>query len=307
MAFLRRVPLPIAALALGLAALGNLLLPYSPSVRVACGAASALVTLLLLARIALDFHGVRAELANPAALSVFPALFMALMLLATYLKPLTPPAAFALWAAALACQLALAVFFVARHVVPFELGKVVPGWFLVFVGFVVASATSPVFGMVPLGRVLLYAGMAGYAVALPVVAYRTAKGGALPAPAVPTLAIFAAPPSLCLVGYLAVIEAKQVTVVCALLAVAAASVLFVLAQLPGILKRGFLPSFAALTFPLVISAIALKQSAAFLAVAPGALAVPRAAVIAMDAVATAMVLYVAARYAIHLSAPAPAD
>jgi exfoliative toxin A/B len=151
--------------------------------------------------------------------------------------------------------------------------------------------------------VLLYAGLLGYAGVLPVIVYRLVKGPALPDPALPTLAIFAAPPSLCLVGYLAVTEAKQLPVVYALLAVAAASLLFVLASLPRILRVRFAPTYAALTFPFVISAIALKQSALLLATT-GAAFVPKAAVIAMDTFAAAMVAYVLVRFVGFLTAPA---
>lgn len=303
MPFIRRIPLPMSALALGLAALGNLLLPYSPAIRVACGLASAAVALLVLARLAVDLSAVRKELANPAVLSVFPTLFMALMLLATYLKPIAPAPAFALWLVALVAQLVVVGVFAVRFLVPFKLAQVLPGWFVVFVGFVVASVTSPAFDMQPLGRVLLWAGIAGYFAVLPVVVYRVLKGDALPAPLVPTLAIFAAPASLCLVGYLAVMDVKQAIVVYALLAVAGASLLYVLASLPRILKIGFAPTYAALTFPVVISAIALKQSSVFLAKA-GAFVVPSLAVTTMDVFAAAVVAFVLVRYIGFLATPA---
>lgn len=194
-----------------------------------------------------------------------------------------------------------------RHVVPFRLSLVAPAWFLVFVGFVVASVTSPAFDALPVGRILLYAGALGYALALPVVVYRMLKGDALTAAAAPTVAIFVAPPSLVLVGYLAVTPAKQVAVVYALLAVAAASLLYVLACLPKIVKDGFHPTYGALTFPVVITAIALKQSNVFLASTPAGPLVPKVAVIAMDAFATAMVLFVLAHYAAHLMTPVRED
>lgn len=305
MSFIKKVPTAMSALALGTAALGNLLLPYSPVVRAACGVMAAALVLLILARAVLDFAGVRAELDNPAALAALPALGMALMLLATYLKPLAAAPAFALWVVALVFQFAVMALFVARHVAAFELKKVVPAWFLVLVGFVVASVTSPAFGAVALGRVLVWAGAAGYVVALGLVVARLARAGDLPEPLLPTVAIFAAPPSLVLVGYLATAEAKTAWVVYALMAAAAASLVFVASRLPRVLRGSFHPSFAALTFPVVISAIALKQCNAFLTGTPGGSFIPGAAVLAMDALATAAVLYVLARYAVFL-APARA-
>ena len=307
MSFIRRIPLPMSALALGLAALGNLLLPYTPAARLACGVFSALVVLLVVARMVFDPRGVRAELKSPGALAVLPTLFMALMLLATYVKPYAPVPARGLWFLALVLQLGVVALFMTRHVVPFRLSQVAPAWFLVFVGFVVASVTSPAFDAVPIGRILLYAGAFGYAVVLPVVAYRMFRGDALPAPAAPTVAIFAAPPSLVLVGYLAVTPAKQVAIVYALLTVVAASLLYVLACLPKIVKGGFHPTYGALTFPVVIAAIALKQSNVFLAGTLAGPLVPKVAVIAMDAFATGMVLFVLAHYTAHLLTPVRED
>lgn len=304
MPLLRRIPLPILALALGTACLGNLLASYSETIRTACTLAAAAIVLLALLRAALDFRSVRAELDNPATLAVLPALFMTLMLLATYLRPTAPQAALALWLIALAVQLVTVGVFLVRFVIPFKLARVLPTWLLVFVGFVVASVTSPAYAMQPLGRALLVAGLLGYVLTLPVVVWRLIKGGPLPAPALPTLTIVAAPPSLCLVGYLAVVAAPRTGVVYALLAAAAVSLVFVATRLPQIVGLGFTPALGALTFPLAISGVAIKQSAKFLSAAPDGLAIPSAAVQTMELLAAAAVLYVLVRYTLHLATPA---
>lgn len=304
MSFIRRIPIPMSALALGVAGLGNLLLPYSPLVRAVCGIVAATIVLLVLARIVFDFAGVRAELGNPGVLAVFPTLFMALMLLAAYLKPYAPTFATGMWAVALTLQLIIAVVCAVRFLRSFALPRVLPAWFLVFVGFVVASVTSPAFDALPVGRTLLYVGLVGYLGILPVVIYRMAKVGGLPEPALPTMAIFAAPPSLCLAGYLAVTSAKQPAVVYALLAMAAASLVYVFVHLPRILKSPFHPSYSALTFPFVISGIALKQANLFLAKTATGSFIPKAAVLTMDVFVTLMVLYVLVRYALFVAFPA---
>lgn len=306
MQFIKRVPVPTSALALALASLGNLLAPYSESLRLACGAVSALLVLLVIARIALDFRGVSTECENCGTLAVLPTLFMALMVLSTYLKAYAPAVAPWLWAAALALQIALTALFAKRHLFGFELGKVLPSWFVVFVGYVVATLTSPAFSAQGVGRVLLYAGLIGYVAVLATVVYRLRTLGDLPAPALPTLAIFAAPSSLCLAGYLAVAEVKQPAVVYALLTISAVSLLFVLSRLPGILRLRFHPGFAALTFPVVITAIAVKQSSAFLTASSAGVRIPALAVTALDVLAVAVVAYVLARYVMFLAAPARA-
>ncbi|MRR12445.1 TDT family transporter [bacterium] len=303
MTFIRRIPLPTSALALALAALGNLLGGYSEALRLACGAVSAVLVLLVVLRIVTDYKAVVAECENCATLAVLPTLFMALMVLSTYLKPYAPGIAPWLWGVALGLQLAVTVLFVKRHLLAFDLAKVLPSWFIVFVGYVVASLTSPAFSMQPLGRILLYCGLVGYAAVLGTVVYRMTKLGDLPAPALPTVAIFAAPASLCLAGYLAVTETKQPAVVYALLAVSAVSLLFVLSRLPKVLRLDFHPGFAALTFPIVITAVALKQTNAFLAGSAAGSFIPPAAIVAMDALAALVVSYVLIRYAMLMAAP----
>lgn len=305
MQFFRRVPVPTSALALALASLGNLLVPYSELLRLACGAISALLVLLVLVRIAVDFRGVFAECDNCGTLAVLPTLFMALMVLSAYLKPYAPAVALMVWALALALQLAVTVLFIKRHLLGFQLAKVLPSWFVVFVGYVVATLTSPAFLAQDVGRVLLYAGLIGYFAVLIAVTYRLVRLGDLPAPAMPTLAIYAAPSSLCLAGYLAVTDAKQPGVVYALLAVTAVSLLFVLGRLPSILRLDFHPGFAALTFPVVITAVAVKQSSVFLGTQPG-LQIPSYVVGATDVLAVAVVAYVLIRYMTFLAAPARA-
>ncbi|MRR13412.1 C4-dicarboxylate ABC transporter, partial [bacterium] len=56
MSLLRRIPLPILALALGTACLGNLLASYSETIRTACTLVAAAIVLLVLLRVALDFR-----------------------------------------------------------------------------------------------------------------------------------------------------------------------------------------------------------------------------------------------------------
>lgn len=294
----------MSALALALATLGNLLSGYVPVARPMCGILSAALVLLLSLRFALDSANVRTELKNPAQLSVLPAYFMALMVLATYLKPIAPTVAWLIWVSALMLQAVLTLAFAGRFLLSFEIAKVLPSWFIVFVGYVVASVTSPAFEAQSVGRTLLYAGLVGYAVTLAVVVYRMRAVGALPDPALPTVAIFAAPPSLCLVGYLAVVEVKQAPVVYALLALSVCSLIYLALRLPRILGLAFQPSLAALTFPVVISAVAMKQSAAFFQAAATGVAIPEAIVLLMSVAAAGVVAYVLARYVVYLLAPA---
>ena len=267
---IKKVPIPTAGVALGLAALGNLLQPYAEIVHLACGALSLGLAFLLIAKIALFPRMIRDDLRNSVLASVSATLFMTLMQLATYLAPLAPPAAFALWAAAIVSHLALMVWFTARFIRRFKLHEVFPTYFICYVGIIVASATAPVFDMEAIGYALFWFGFACYAVLLVLVTYRYAKHEA-PESARPLFCIYTAPMSLSIVGYLATAPDPSPAFVAVMLVLAQLLYLVVLSRLPQLLRLRFYPSFAAMTFPFVITATALGQAVAFLSAAGAAM------------------------------------
>lgn len=84
---IRKVPIPTAGVALGLAALGNLLQPYTEIVHIVCGILSLVLIAMLGAKIALFPDMIRDDLHNSIMASVSATLFMTLMQLAGYLAP----------------------------------------------------------------------------------------------------------------------------------------------------------------------------------------------------------------------------
>ena len=76
---IRKVPIPTAGVALGLAALGNLLQPYTEIVHIVCGILSLVLIAMLGAKIALFPDMIRDDLHNSIMASVSATLFMTLM------------------------------------------------------------------------------------------------------------------------------------------------------------------------------------------------------------------------------------
>ena len=259
---IQNVPIPAAGVALGLAALGNLLQPYTEIAHTACGALSFCFVALLVAKIALFPALIRDDLKNSILASVSATLFMTLMQLATYLAPLAWHPAFALWAASVAGHLCLMVWFTARFIVHFKLSEVFPTYFICYVGIIVASVTCPSFGMQPVGRALFWFGFACYVVLLGLVTYRYMKHE-IPESARPLFCIYTAPMSLSLVGYLATAPQPNLVFVLAMLVLAQVLFAVVLSRLPVLLRLRFYPSYAAMTFPFVITATALGKALAF--------------------------------------------
>ena len=260
---IKKVPIPTAGVALGLAALGNLLQPYSDMARGLCGALSLALVLLLLAKIVRHPDMIRADFKNPILASVSATLLMAIMQLSTYLAPATLWGGFALWAMAVGLHLGLMAWFTARFIRRFQLKEVFPTYFICYVGIIVASATSPTYGAEALGYGLFWFGFACYLVLLGVITYRYAKHE-VPEGARPLFCIYTAPMSLSLVGYLATAADPSPLMVAVMLVLAQAFLVLVLARLPKFLALPFYPSYAAMTFPFVITATALSQGVTFL-------------------------------------------
>ena len=294
MKLIKSVPMAACGLSLALAALGNLLLPYGAWLRHTCGVLSAVVLVLYALKVFLDFPHANAELKTPIPMSVSPTATMALMLLCGYVKPFLGGVAVAVWYCALALHVFLMLVFAKRFLLGFKLENVFPSWFIAFVGIVVASVTAPAMGAAALGRAIFYIGFALYFVALALVVYRMAKGKPFPEPARPTIAIFTAPMSLCVVGYFNAFEQKNAALVYIMLAIAAISYVYVTVMMVSLLRIKFYPTYAAFTFPYVISAIAFRLGSGFLAERGITFFAPVALVTMWLAVA--VVLYVLVRY-----------
>lgn len=261
--FLKKLPLPITGLMLGLAALGNLLVSYGQILRNTLGALSALILLLVVLKIFTQPGSVKKALENVVVFSVFPTLSMAIMLLAVYLKPVSSRLALIMWIAGIVIHLGLMLSFTYVHIFDFSIKKVFPSWFIVYVGLVVGSITAPAFDQLAFGQLLFYFGGLSLLILLPVVARRVFILGEIPEAALPTLAIFTAPASLCLAGYISSFPEKRFYMVILLLVLSQGLYLYVLTQLPRLLKLKFSPAFSAFTFPLVITAISLKLTHGF--------------------------------------------
>lgn len=297
---IKKLPIPAVALLLALAATGNLVLSYGNMYRNIFGIFAAIILILILAKIIIYPKKVAEDLNNPVIASVFPALSMGIMLMATYIKPLFPSLAFGIWIIGLILHMILILYFTIKYVFNFNIKKVFPSWYIVYVGIVVGSVTAPAFEMTNVGKILFWFGFISYLILLPIILYRITKVKEIPEPALPTITILAAPASLCLAGYMNSFQNKNMFILWLLLALSQFTLLCVLIQLPKLLKLPFYPSYSAFTFPLVISALSLKLTNAFLVNAGKEIAILKYIVKFEELLAVIMVLYVLLRYIVFL-------
>ena len=294
--FLTKVPIPTGGVALGLVALGILLKPISTFAYAACGIAALIMLALLAGHLIVNPSSIRDDFENPILASVSATALMAMMQLSTYLAQFAYTPALIIWSAAVIAHAVLIVWFTAHHVVRFDLKKVFPTFFICYVGIVVASVSSPAFGLQSLGMGIFWFGFAAYAVLLVVVTVRYIKYP-VDEGARPLFCIYTAPMSLSLAGYLAASPNPNVAFACILAVLAQLLLIVVLFRLPLFLRLKFYPSYAAMTFPFVITATALGRTLSLLA--ENGIAYPAALNVLAGAetvLACAMVIYVTIRY-----------
>lgn len=297
---IKKIPLPIAGVMLALAATGNLIQTYSPELRLVFGAVSALIGILLVIKFVMYPKDLLEDLKNPVMASVAPTFSMACILLAAYIKPYISNAAIVLWFTGIILHCLLIISFTFRFILKFDIKKIFPSCFIVYVGLAVASITAPAFSMEALGQAIFWISFICYLILLAVISYRVIKVKGIPEPAQPLIIIFAAPASLCLAGYLTSFTEKNMIIVCLLAAISAIMYIFALTQFPRLLKLKFYPSFSAFTFPMVISAIAMKMMDGFLTKSGNNIAFLKYVVIAQTIIAVLAVLYVLFKYIIML-------
>lgn len=296
--FLKALPIPIAGVMLGLAALGNLLQSYSEGVRLVLGALAVVLWLCLVLKAIFCWKGVCQAMQDPVVASVSGTFPMATMLLSVYAKPyIGASAAQVIWYLGIALHVALIIWFTVKFVVKLDLSKVFASYFIVYVGIVVASLTAPAFDKAgTVGTWAFWFGFVCLIILLVLVTVRYVKLPVQKDPPKPLFCIYAAPISLCLAGYIQSVSPKSAAMVWGMLAASTLVYIVVLCRLPGFLKLPFFPSYAAFTFPMVITAIAAKQSMACLTNLGYSVTWLSPVVLVETIIATILVLYALIRY-----------
>lgn len=254
--FLKKIPLPMAGLTLGAAALGNLLKPYGDPLRLIFGAFAAIFIILILLKVALNPNSFKDAINKAPVAGVLATIPMTITILSSYAPLFSKPFGQVLWWVGLILHTLLIVAFSFKYVFDFKIENVFPTWFVLFVGIVCNTVTAPIYELQNIGQIAFWFGLIVYLILLPLVIYRVIRR-AVPTPALPTMAIFAAPASLLLAGYHSAFSDKNQMIVLLLSALSIGLFVFVLTQMPKLLKLPFSPGYSAFTFPFVITAIAL--------------------------------------------------
>lgn len=303
MNFVKKLPLPIAGTALGFATLGNVLASYNPMFKTLSGLISGLLVVLITLKIIILPKPCQEAMSSPVVAGTMATYPMALMILSTYLQK--GPIAVSIWAFGILLHSALILWFTNQFIFKgFDIGKVFPTWFIVYVGIASGAVSAPYHNQKGIGMAAFWFGLITYLILLAVVSYRTVKVGKIPNPALPTLMIYAAPASLLLAGYINSADSKSLLLVYLMLTLSVLMYLAALAMLPRLLKLPFFPSYSAFTFPFVISALAEKLTNGFLIKSGNTIPFLDGFVLFQVILASALCLYVLIRFVQFLIVPA---
>lgn len=264
MNIIKKLPTPIAGLALGSAALGNLLQPYSSSLQLLFNLLSLIIIVLLTIKFTLGYDELKKEMENPVIATVLATYPMTIMLLASFSKKYIGLLSMPVWIIGIFLDFCVVFYAIYNFIIKERhISKIYPTWFITFVGPAVVTVTAINYNLEALGLIYFYFSYINYLILLPFVLYRVYKYKHYKDGDYPTITVFSAPGGLLLASYMIGVTQKSNIILAILIPLTILLFIFVLIQLPYLLKRKFYPSFSAFTFPLVICAISFQKTGVY--------------------------------------------
>lgn len=263
---LQLIPIPMSGVMLALVALGNLLYTYGFTMFSHISFFIGVVLfVLLLAKLLFCWAGVQQDMKNPIIASVSPTFTMGTMVMSSGLFHYHVNEAMidTIWFCAVIGQFTIVIYFAKTFIwrQKIALTDIYPSWLIVFVGLAMIPLTAGRFSNIITQAIVLFAVIA-FIILVPLIITRGFIKKDLPQPTIPMLTILAAPASLSLAAYLQQFEG-YIAVVLTLLTLAQLLFLLVLVKMMSSLKLPFYPSYAAFTFPLVVTATAIHSADKF--------------------------------------------
>lgn len=259
MELIKRIPIPISGLILALFSLGNLVQDIHPYLRYIFGGIGAVFLILIVLKVFLYPNSIRKDFKNPVIVSSSGTFSMSLMILSTYLQSFIPGIAYAIWILGIVLHILLIIYFTYYFIIrDFNISNVYPTYWIVYVGITMAAITANIHGIHQIDFIFFIIGFIGMLITLPVVVYREFIYKNIPDMNKPLTCIFTALFSILIVGYLNSAEYISNEFAMGLYVLATICYIFALYKFISFRKLEFYPSFAAFTFPFVISSLATK-------------------------------------------------
>ncbi len=260
MNLIKNIPIPICGLILALLSLGNLTQDIHPFLRVIFGSIGSIFLILILLKLIFHANQIKQDFKNPVIASSSGTFSMSLMILSTYIITFNPSIAYSVWIIGIALHILLMIYFTYHFIIrDFNISNVYPTYWIVFVGITMGAITSSIHGITEIGFLFFIIGFIAMIITLPLVIYRYVKYPEVPDANKPLICIFTAVLSILIVGYLNSSAEISLEFITALYFFACIFYVFALVKFIEYRNLDFYPSFAAFTFPFVISALATKE------------------------------------------------
>ncbi|WP_296788831.1 TDT family transporter [uncultured Methanobrevibacter sp.] len=293
MSLIKNIPISVCGLILALLSLGNLSQDIHPYLRYLFGSIGIIFLILMVLKIIFYPNSIKEDFKNPVIVSSSGTFSMSLMILSTYIIQFSPSIAYAIWIIGIVLHILLMIYFTYHFIIRnFNISNVYPSYWIVFVGITMGAITSNVHGMNEIGFIFFIIGFISMLITLPLVIYRYLKHPNVPDANKPLICIFTAVLSILIVGYINSSQTMINEFLLALYLIACVFYIFALSKFIEYRNLEFYPSFAAFTFPFVISALATKgvmSKLGFNVILDSILKIE-------IAIATVIVLYILIRY-----------
>ncbi|WP_410319280.1 TDT family transporter [Methanobrevibacter sp.] len=256
---IEKIPLPICGVILALFSLGNLLNDTHPLLKSICVALGMIFLILIISKLILYPEKIKADFQNPILTSNSGTFSMSLMLLSTYLSLFIPNIAFGIWILGVALHILLMIYFTYHFIIHnFNILTVYPSYWIAYVGITMGAITAHAHNLEEIGIIFFIVGFIAMILTMPLIIYRYIKYTDIPNGNKPLICIFTAVLSILIVGYINSFNtiSNEFLIVMYIFA----CILYIFAFVKFIEYRNlkFYPSFAAFSFPFVISGLATK-------------------------------------------------
>ncbi|MGY0394186.1 MULTISPECIES: TDT family transporter [unclassified Fusobacterium] len=256
----KALPVALTGLALGISGIsGALSAIFNPAFLYIGNFISLMLLLPIIIKNFLHFDVFKEELKHPTIGSFIPTLDMALMNFSVVLYHFSPVLGKSLWLLCIVLHFIFGTSFIYHRCNSWNMHHMIPSWFVPPIGIVVACVSSSSMGMPFLTQIIFYIGFVFYIVMLPLMLYRIIFVERIDDARLPTFAIMAAPPNLCLAGYLVAFSSPNPAIVNFLFPLGIFMTALIYIAMFKIFRLDFTPVYASFTFPLAISSTAILK------------------------------------------------
>lgn len=256
---IEKIPLPICGVILALFSLGNLLNDTHPLLKAICATVGMIFLILIISKLILYPEKIKADFQNPILTSNSGTFSMSLMLLSTYLSPFIPNIAFGIWILGVALHILLMIYFTHHFIIHnFNILTVYPSYWIVYVGITMGAITAHAHNLEEIGIIFFIVGFIAMILTMPLIIYRYIKYTDIPNGNKPLICIFTAVLSILIVGYINSFNTISNEFLMVMYIFACILYIFAFVKFIEYRNLKFYPSFAAFSFPFVISGLATK-------------------------------------------------